>query len=552
MKRLTFAALLLLLLVAAIPAQMVAQASTGPQVKVTSFYSLNRYGYAVVNETVTYANNQSAPVGLPTVQVGIGNLSSLVTNTVLNGGNFTMTSDSAGGPFTVQPNGQLAAGGTTSFTLSSLVSGEVTRSSNGTLRALVLIRPSLSIPVQSMMQTILTPATTRFVTTPSGFSWTLFSDNNTYIMTTANAPAGAAVTSAPYIKTSAAEDFYPFIVYSASRTITVGLNGAPMVVDRLSLKNIGTNALASLPVSPLTMSNARITIVPPAQPKLLNPATLLLSGNAIDLGSAIGTTIAGNSNLTIVYQYPLDHRYYTTSGGQVTLTLPNAPPVPNVVQTYTMAISVPTGMSVVQGQTLTLKDTSQRQTGTTTFAYALALGWAIDGGIPAASIIFVLLFAGLFVSRGSAALEEEETEEETSAERAEAMIKAFDEKTSLINGLWPEIAAMDPNELRKEYFDELRGRVDAFRSRALQRLNEVKQKSTTQKFFDLLNQIHATEREVDRAAKDKLNLYEQYYLRRMRKDVFDRLLPQYTKRLEKALNDLTDELHVVQKEAKLL
>ena len=38
----------------------------------------------------------------------------------------------------------------------------------------------------------------------------------------------------------------------------------------------------------------------------------------------------------------------------------------------------------------------------------------------------------------------------------------------------------------------------------------------------------------------------------MRKEVYDRLLPQYTKRLERALNQLSDELHTVQRESKLL
>ena len=158
-------------------------------------------------------------------------------------------------------------------------------------------------------------------------------------------------------------------------------------------------------------------------------------------------------------------------------------------------------------------------------------------------LIFVLLLIGLFVSRTSMT-EEEETEEESSTERTSAMIKAFDEKTSLINGLWPEVAAARPQRAQQGVLRRDQGRLDTFRSRALQRLNEVKQKSTTQKFFDLLNQIHTTEREVDRAAKDKLNLYEQYYTKRMRKEVFDRLLPQYTRRLEKALNQLSDELHV--------
>jgi len=260
-----------------------------------------------------------------------------------------------------------------------------------------------------------------------------------------------------------------------------------------------------------------------------------------------------NANYTLVYQYPLPQQYYTASGGQITMNLPTAAPIAAFVNSYVVGYSLPTGVKVVQGPPSAFSNVEPApwESGTFTMSYGLSAGWAVDAGIPAASAIFVLLLIGLFVSR-TTLTEEEETEEESSTERASAMIKAFDEKTSLINGIWPEVAAADPNELNAAYFDGLRGRLDTFRSRALQRLNEVKQKSTTQKFFDLLNEIHTTEREVDRASKDKLNLYEQYYTRRMRKEVFDRLLPQYTKRLEKALNQLTDELHVVQREAKLL
>jgi hypothetical protein len=553
LRRLLSVALLLLLLLAAVPLQQNARAQSAPMVSVTSFYSLNTYGYAVVNETVTFTNNQTSPVSIPSVQIGLGNLSSLVASSALSGGNFTMTPTlSQGGPFTVQANGELAGGSKTSFTISSLVSGEVNVAKNGSLTVLALLHPSLSIPVQTLKQVILMPSLTRYRYVPKGFSWTQTATNNTYIMTETNVPSGGALTSAPYLFKTTSASFFPLFVTRASRTITVESNGTPIVTDTVEVVNQGYSSLATLIVSPLTTADALITIVPQSEPKLLNPVTISLTSDTIDLTSAMGSIIAANTNLSIAYQYPLAAKYYSVSGSQVTLNLPDTPPIPNVVRSYTIRISVPPGMSLIQGQSQTILGASQRQTGTTSFSYALQIGWAIDAGIPVASLVFLLLLAGLFVMRETPAKEEEETEEESSGIRVEAMIKAFDEKTNVINGLWPEISARDPNDMRKEYFDELRGRLDALRSKALQRLNEIKQRSTTQKFFDLLNQIHASEREVDRAAKDKLNLYEQYHMRRMRKEVFDRLLPQYTKRLERALDTLSDELHVVQREAKLL
>src|SRR5437879_13105837 len=93
------------------------------------------------------------------------------------------------------------------------------------------------------------------------------------------------------------------------------------------------------------------------------------------------------------------------------------------------------------------------------------------------------------------------------------MIKAFEEKVDLVNTMLREVPKEDPNNLNKAYFVDLRSRVDTFRSRALQRLNDAKQKSTAQRFSEQLTRIHDVEREVDRRTRDVLNLYEESYNR---------------------------------------
>jgi len=551
---------LLFLILSTIQVQVPVHAGSSPQVLVKSEYFLNRYGFAVVNETVTYTNNSTSSLTPPSIQIGFGELSSMVVGSFITGAGFSQAAGSSpGGPFTIVSSQALAAGGNSSFTLSVLLDGVVSTAKNGTLEVTTLSRPSLSLQVQSLQEAVTMPASTALASAPAGLSPGP-AGSNSYSSTVTNvAPSGADV-SLRVVRKSTVADFHPLEVYKAERTITVGVGAGPLVTDSITFKNLGTTTLSTLYVSPLTSPNAQVTILPAAEPRLLNPAKVTMSNYAIDLtNNAVGFPVAAGSNYTIEYQYPLDRRYYSVAGSQVTLNLPEKPPIPATVATYAIGISVPTGVSVTLSPPAPITsvtpwyglDEHGEPKGTIVMGYSIGVGWAIDSGVPAASAIFVLLFIGFFVSR-TTLTEEEETEEETSTERASAMIKAFDEKTSLINGLWSEIESKDPNELSRDYFEELRGRLDAFRSRALQRLNEVKQKSTTQKFFDLLSQIHGTEREVDRAAKDKLNLYEQYYMRRMRKDVFDRLLPQYSKRLEKGLNRLSDELHLVQREAKLL
>ena len=560
MKRLVPATLFVLLLMLTVPVQPAAHAQAGPQVQVTSQYIIDRYGYAIVNETVRFTNNGTAAVTVPDVSVGLGNLSSKVASYNLTGSGFELGSGlTAGGPYTVLSGQPLAAGANASFTLKALLDSVSSTATNGSLQVQVLVRPSLNLTVSSLSEAVEMPASTQFATPPTGLTTGVSTSSSdltitTYSATLDNVTAQAAVTLLKSVKQASGQDFHPLVVYQAKRMISVGSNLKPVVTDQISFENLGTTALTTLYVSPLTSASGTVTVLPPAVPHLLNPVSVSLSNYGISLSAdLVGSSVTPNANYTLVYQYPLPQKYYSTSGGQITLDLPAAPPIAAFVDSYVVGFSLPVGVKVVQGPPPALSNVEPAPWATRSLkmSYDLSVGWAVDQGIPAASAIFVLLLLGLFVSR-TTMTEEEETEEESSTESASAMIRAFDEKTSLINGIWPEVAGASPNELNRAYFDEIRGRLDTFRSKALQRLNEVKQKATTPKFFDLLNQIHTTEREVDRATKDRLNLYEQYYTKRMRKEVFDRLLPQYSKRLEKALNQLSDELHVVQREAKLL
>ena len=559
MKRLLTGALLLLLVLTLLPAMGSASAQSTSQVYVKSVYALDRYGFATVNESVTIKNNGTAAIQVPSVTIGLGTLSSDVVAANVTSGFSFGSPPSVGGPFTVTSGQSIQAGSNVTFVLSTLVNNVVSTAKNGSLEVLILSSPLVSMKVNRIIDLVQMPVSTYFRSTPPGLTARLTGSNNTYSATFTNVTPSAAA-SVMAIAQSTVEDFNPLHVFLAQRTITVASNGTPLVTDEVQFENLGTIPLSQIYVDLLAPSTTRVTIVTATatEPVLLAPFSMSLSSGAINLATFVvgypSDGVQTDTNFTLTYRYPLSSKYYSVSGSQVTVNIPDSAPVSAFVDSYNITLSVPQGVEVVQGAPAKLSAVTPWQTGTTTLAYSLSAGHFIEGGIPVASVIFILLLIGLFAARTTAveAEGEEEETEESSSEQASSMINAFDEKTSLINGLWQEIEAKDPNELDKAYFDALRGRVDTFRSKALARLNEVKQKSTSQKFYEVVNQIQVTEREVDRAAKDKLNLYQQYHLKQMRKEVFDRLLPQYTKRLERALNQLSDELHTVQREAKLL
>lgn len=559
MKRLVTVSLLLLLVLAFLPSLGPTNAQGTSQIYVKSLYALNRYGFATVNETVRITNNGSSAIQAPSITIGFGNLSSKVVATSVSTG-FSMGSPpSIGGPFTVTTSQSIQAGANVTFVLSALVNNVVSPGTNGTLKVLTLSSPSISVQVNKILDVVQMPLSTSFKASPAKLTATVTGSNSTYSATSSNVTP-SAVTSVSTIAQSPVQDFNPLHIYAAQRTISASSNGTPLVTDQIRFENLGTTPLSQIYLSVLNLPTAKVTIVTATatEPVLLPPFALPLSGGALNLAAfVVGYPNAGvqtDTNFTLTYQYPLAAKYYSVSGGQVTVNVPDSPPVSAFVDAYNITLSLPQSARAVHTTPTMLSSVTPWQTGTTSLAYSLSSGWFIEGGIPVASVVFVLLLIGLFVARTTSVEAEgaEEEEEASSSEQASSMISAFDEKTNLINGLWAEIEGKDLNELDKAYFDELRGRLDAFRSRALARLNEVRQRSTSQKFYEVVNQIQVTEREVDRAAKDKLNLYQQYDLKQMRKEVFDRLLPQYTKRLEKALNQLSDELHTVQREAKLL
>jgi hypothetical protein len=548
------AVLLLLVVSGTLPLVPVVQAGAPPQATVNNQYLVNRYGYAVINETVKLKNNYSVPLSIPDMQFGFGNLSTMVTSFSISGSGYAVSRSTGaqGSLFTVSGGGQtIAAGGNSSFSLKAYVNG-ITKIANKTIAVQLLTRPYLSFGFVSGKSLIKMPGSTQLKSIPPGYRQSVAGTNVTYSQVLNGSNSQQALTGSFAVLTSAGMDFHPLAVYSASRHIVVSSDGSPIVMDRILLGNLGTTQLSSLTVAPLTAGGGQIIVLPSSTPPLTRPTIVTMTNRAIDLTNAdVGLPVEPGSNLTITYQYPLAKQYFKVSGGAVSLTVPLAPPVAAYVNSYTLGLSLPTGARSGDSGSRSMTNVEPFKAGTAAFSYSLSVGWAVDRGVPAASVLFVILLVGLFAAKTRTA-PGAEAEEETATEVSADMVKAFEEKTSLINGMFDEISKTDPNQLNKSYFDELRGRLDVFRSRAIQRLNDVKQKSKTQKIFDLLGQIHETEREVDRAAKDMLNLYEQFYARRMRQEVFDRLLPNYKRRLEKALNRLSDELNTTQRESKLL
>jgi len=528
-----------------------AQVPGRPIVTLTNQYIVNAYGYAVMNETIRYNNTGSTPVQIPTAQLGLpGNISSrIVGDYSISGDGYTLTTSNSNGLvlITIGTQATLQPSSVSVVSVKAVVRDILVLNKTVT-SVLVLEYPSVNLQIDTLSVVLQMPPSTFVSPIPKGWSTSQNSSRTFYRTTlTALEPQSPRIILGP-LQSGSTANFNPIHVYAARRTVTAASNGAPQVQDSVTVKNTGTTSLSSLRLAMLN-SSSRVTVTPSASPPLLNPTRVTLSNGAIDLTKAPFVPVPGGQNFTVTVVYGLPSRFYTVSGGSVLITIPLAPPISAPVDSYTLSTSLPNGVTPIASQARVVLNATPLTAGSQTFGYSLTLGWASDRAIPVASVIFLASLFAFFVSTPAST---EEVEEGEISGDVSDMVKAFEDKVDLTNGILQEVASADPSNANRAYFDELRGRLDTFRSRALQRLNEAKQKSGSERFSAHLNRIHDTEREVDRATRDVLNLYEQYQMKRMRQETFEKLLPNYRKRLGTAMNQLSDELNLAQREAKTL
>jgi hypothetical protein len=293
------------------------------------------------------------------------------------------------------------------------------------------------------------------------------------------------------------------------------------------------------------------TVIASSSPPLVNPIEVSVDQGVVDFTAAPfpgGIAPGDNYSFTLVYNLPPGS--VKVLGGAVTVAIPHSPPVNGVVGTFVIQSSLPPGMISTNSSIIQLSDATPIDSGTTTYRYSLSLAWGAGQAVPIASVIFAVAFIGLLAYRQTPKEpEKEEEEQESGAERLLDATKAFEDKLALVTQSLDQLASKQPGTMGKTDFDKMKAELDGLKSRALQRLNEVKQAAGPGRYFDLLAQIQDAAREEDRAAKDLINLYEQYQTRRMREDTFQKLLPSYRRRLNGAINRLSDLLNAAQKEA---
>ncbi len=547
---------ILLLLPLAAPAA--AQSSGSPIITLTHTYQINEFGFGVLNDTVTFHNNGTSTVQIPSFQLGIpDSVASHAVSFVVPQSGFTGSPSDNGTvtTITVTPSSpSLSAGTTTKVSVEAYLNNvlNITAGSTKKFGAVVLLSPSVNIVVNTLNLIVEVPSGgTLTPSLPSGWVSSPTSSPPSYSEVKSNVTS-AILTKTEVLNATDEATFLPVQVFSVTRTIVPSGNGYPQVEDLVSLRNLASYTVSDLPLTLLSSSIGTITIVPWSNPPLVDPTIVSLTDGSLTLTNPpFSESIPAGANFTFAMLYNAPSSLVKTSGSTVSVSLPYTLPIQAVVGSYVVTTQLPPGMhSVGQGETRVTNATPFNQ-GTVDLSYSVSVGWAAGGAVPLAALLFVASFVVLALRRPKREQKEEGEEEEGKVtEMLPDLIKGLEDKVGVFGQFLTQSAAKSQGTVTRADFAKIRNEIDALKSRSTNRLNELRQSAGSKRFVDLMSQIQDAEREEDRSAKDLLNLYDQYHSRRMREETFRRLLPNYRKRWDGATNHLSDLLNVAQREGK--
>lgn len=512
-------------------------------------YILRPFGYGVLNDSFTFSNNGTSAVQIPTLQVGLPHkISARMLDLVLSPSNqFSLSQSQSGGNTSVtitpdQPT--LNAGANVTVALEGVVSNVLNYSRNGfksTAPLLVMFRPSLNVNLTTLNSFATVASGGVFLTIQPGYT---ASSSSNVISEKQTGVRPAA--SEGYLNFNATQTgFTPLTVYHLVRTIVPSANGSPMVEDQFSVHSLANYSISQIHLNLLNPGVESVTQIPSTSVPLLNPVVVTLSSGVLTFqSSSSGAPLLPNSNVTFTFTYPLPSSLIAVNGNSVKVTIPYKPLIGAPVSNYSIVLAPAKGISP-SGPTVANQAVTPLTPGSVQFTYTVSVGWAAGQAVPVGILIFAVAFAMFAIQRPSSGEEGEKGLRKTSD-----VLRAFDEKTGLETQYIQQFASATKGSISRTEFDRMRNEVSELRSRAIQRLNEMKNALGSGRQYDALTRVADAEKEEDRAFRDLLNLYVQYHGNRMNEETFKRLQPNYRKRVDSAINHLSDLLNEMKTEEK--
>ncbi|MBI2938435.1 MAG: hypothetical protein HYY22_09530 [Thaumarchaeota archaeon] len=521
-------------------------------------YALNHevrvtdHGFLAVSETVNIKNDGASATALPTFELIYPSISAANMSTVTVQGPVAFTADKtfANGATTVKvtPQGgsQIPAGSSATVQVNLYLMRQVGVSTGTAFLALIPLTPSMNQAAQ-VNSTIRLQPDADVGAPPTGFEVKTSSDAKILSRAAQNVEPGKGITENIGYSRNQANALAVLDFPSVTRIFEISDDGKVVVHDEIRVVNHGGVPATKIKLTLLNKDATSVDIVPISQPPLVNRFTTSLQNGMLDIASAYGVTLNRGEESVFGIEYPLPAEYTRSADGGVSFQVPVKPPVDGLVNSLTYKISSSSGVSVTGSKDAAYKDAAPSDNNLFNFHIGLTFAWASGQIIPVATIIFLIVLVALLSTKISLGRSVEEIGEAVSG--LEDFAAIFEEKAVATEDILRSLEKTRKGTA-KTSFAEARRRFETVRTRAASKLGEMRPKILAARPYlkNRLADLTNNDRELNRAVFDLINLYEQFSNGKIREETFNNLYGRHRSRLDKAKDQLNDDVETIHDE----
>ncbi len=521
-------------------------------------YALNHevrvtdHGFLAVNEVVRIRNSGASPAELPTFDLVYPSVSVANISTVTVHGPVAFTAEKAfaNGATTIrvtpQGSSQIPAGSSVNVQVNFYLMHQVGVSTGTAFLALIPLIPSMNQAVQ-VNSTIRLQPDAAVGAPPTGFEFKNASDARILSGTVQDVEPGKGVTENIGYSRNQANALAVLDFPSVTRIFKVSDDGKVVVHDEIRVLNRGGVKASKIQLTLLNKDATSVDVVPISEPPLINKFTTSLQNGMLDISSSYGVTLNRGEEYVFGIEYPLPAEYARSADGGLSLQVPVKPPVDGVVNTFSYRISSSSGVSVSGSKEADYKDAAPSDITRFNFNIGLTVAWASRQVIPVATIIFAVVLIALLSTKVSLRRYSEESREAVPG--LEDFAAIFEEKTVTTEEILRSLEKTRRGTARGSSA-EARQRFETIRTRTASGLGEMRPKIIAVKPYlkTRLADLTNNDRELNRAVFDLINLYEQFGSGKIREETFNKLYGRHRSRLDKAKDQLNDDVETIHDE----
>lgn len=532
--------------------------SSQPNVILNNIFDLNRYGFVLVNTTLTITNTQGKEMQLPdTLELSYsGDIYNHLAGFTVIGVNKNLVEVSKVENYTlykIKLGGKLKQNEERKITL--IQSLKLYVRPTGKLDKFemnITTIPGVNLNLSKVESSFIIPK--KLVVEGIPIEFKRMSEGNREVLKATYENISSRLPQVYNLTVQAnppSSELYVIKVSKAVREIEVGENGEVFVHEKLSLTNLGTTVLSKIRLNYLVKDLASIIVEPTGDPPERNSFEAILIEGMIELSSGdfLDKSIERNEIFALHIKYKANE-LVSTDNGIVKLKIPNKLPIDTIIDNYVLKLKLPKGFVAIDYEPLIIKNASkvnELEKEEIVYSYKISPAWAAEDAFPIATFIFLACFAFIYAFRFRG--EEEKKVEKVIIE----LSRAYEDKVETTNSVILDLIGREFEGVSRRKLNEVRRRVEEIRSSTSAKITELSLSKlrASDEVRKLVSLVTTADKDFDKAVRDLIHLFDMYLSKRVKQDVVQKLLKEQRKRLQNISSNFLERLRLLRREARL-